>query len=933
MIPNEVYSIASGIIKTKLYIPRLPGDFVQRPRLIEKINHGVQHKLVLIVAPAGFGKSTLLSEWVTQADMPVCWLSLDKSGNNPQVLLSYLIASTQTLFPAIGVSIQATLNSPSSPFLYTLINAFINEIYELDQDFVIIVDDFHHIDAKPTIDALCYLIENQPSKLHLIIAGRSELPISCPRLRIRGEMIQLGIDDLRFNYTETLKFLRARLGMRISSKEIAILENRTEGWIAGLQMAAISLQSEEDVETYVAGFSGANRLVTDYLIDEVLSHQEPDLQDFLLKTSILNELSASLCNYVVNSLDSQLFLETLEQKGLFVIPLDNSRTWYRYHHLFADLLHNRLRMIYPDEETGLHIKASEWHLSHDMPEDAVEQIFATQDSYLTVHRIEQVSSNMLANGKFERFIEWLDRVPQPYVESKPYLVLVKAFMLFELSDLQGCLRSLEIAEDLIGPAPVGETQSLKLLTQLYGVLTVIKSAYFYGGEGDVEKAYLSAELALKYMPDELPFWRTLALMLVGAYFQWQGNYDIAIEYFREATEVNLKEENLFLGIISLSILAKLYLKTGRITQAIEICQKAVDREQSKDFKITYTGLIYLTLAELCYLKADFDDAERYALHGIDLVEKHKDLNSMINGYFTLSRIHLSRRKREKAQEVMKNLIALIRDYSPSENALKKAFACQAYISRYAGNLKHAKRWMESPGYDVLDAEHPFDVSSNYAYRGVYLAPQELVSEVMSFIDLTKACLYYSEYELATALKIIDSALVDVKNQKRIYMRIQFLIVKALVLYESNRQDDAAYALLEAICYSGPEKIIQPFMLEGESLHPILNQTVKSLLVKEILNAEDLFNLQFIDHLLSHITRAVGRKKKHFQYGLTPREVQVIRWLSKGLSYAETSEQLSISENTFRTYIKKVYSKLGVNNRLQAANKAEKLGLLSENQRQ
>jgi LuxR family maltose regulon positive regulatory protein len=932
MFPDETQSIALGIVKTKLYVPRLPNDLVHRSRLIEKINQGVRHKLVLITASAGFGKSTMLAEWAAQSKLPVCWLSLDQSDNNPQALFSYLIASIQTHYPELGITVKAALNSPGSLFIYPLINSLINEITELDQNFTIVLDDFHHIDAKPTIDALCYLIEHQPPNLHLLIASRSELPIACTRMRLHGELIQLGIDDLRFNSIETMKFLRSRLGMRISGQEIAILENRTEGWIAGLQMAAISMQSIEDMQAYVSGFTGANRLVTDYLMDEVLTHQEMELQDFLLKTSILNKLSASLCNHLMDWQNSHKFLEMLEQKGLFVIPLDNTRTWFRYHHLFADLLHNRLQTIYPDQVVLLHTKASEWYLSHEMPEDAVEQIFATQDSYLIVHQIEKASRYMLANGKFKIFIDWLDRVPKPYVESKPYLMLIQAFMLFELSDLQGCQRSLEIAEDLVGPEPFGKVQTGELLASLYGVLTAIKSAYYYGGEGDVEKAYQYAEKALQYITEEHSFWRTLAWMLVGLYHQWQGNYDIAIEYFNKAAEVNLKEENLFLGVISISILAKLYLKTGRIIQAIEICQNAINQEECRGFKVTYCGLIYLTMAELCFLRADFDNAEGYTLHGIDLVEKHQDVYSMINGYFNLARIYLSRNKREVAQELMKNLVSLIRNYSPSVNALKKAFACQAYISVYVGDLKSAKRWLESPDHDTLDEEHPFDISSDYAYRGVYLAPQELVSEVLDFIHLTKARVKFADGELEAAHEIIDHVLAETKNQRRIYSRIQFQILKALVLKELTRLDDAANALLDAIGFAAPENITQIFVLEGEALYPILDQTAKDLLKFEQLSAEDVYNLQFIEHLSSCIAKTKGGKKKGYQYGLTSREVQVIECLSKGFSYSETAENLAISENTFRTHIKRIYNKLGVNNRLQAVIKAEKLGLLNRTQR-
>jgi LuxR family maltose regulon positive regulatory protein len=929
MIPHELSSEISGILKTKLYAPRLRGDLVPRPRLIEKINRGVQGKLVLVTAPAGFGKSTLLAEWAEQAEMPVVWLSLDRTDNHPHMFFSYFIASIQTRFPGFGESIQAALNSHASPFLYSLVNALINEITELNRPCAIVLDDFHRIVDPIAVNAVCHLVDHQPPQLHILIASRSELPTSCSRMRVRGELIQLGIEDLRFNSAETSAFMRSRLGRRISGEDIAILENRTEGWIAGLQMAVISMQAEGDVRAYVAGFSGADRLVTDYLLDEVLSRQRPELQDFMLKTSILDKLSAPLCNQVTGLTDSQRYLENLDRSGLFIIPLDSTRTWYRYHHLFAELLKDRLRLTYPDQVMALHKKASDWYLNNEMPEDAVEQIFAIQDYELIAHRIEQVAGHILARGKFKIFVEWLEGIPKQYVECKPYLVLVRAFMLFELSDLQGCQLNLEIADGLIGPEAGGKLQLDDSKVRLSGVSSVIKSAYYYGGAGDVERAYKSAEIALQYLPEDMPFWQTLAWMLVGLYHQWQGNYDISIEYFKKSTEMSLKERNLFLGVISNSILAKLYLKTGRLAQAVEICEEAIKLDERMDFKVTYSGLIYLTMAELCFLRSNFEAAERYTLRGIDLVEKHEDVYSVIHGYFNLARIYLSRKESDKAQNVMKDMVSLIQTYSPSMNALKKAFACQAYVWVYAGNLKLAKRWMENPDHNTLDKEYPFDVSSDYAYRGVYLAPQELVSEVLEFIHLTKARLNFAYGELEIAYDIIDHVLQETKNQKRIYSRIQFLIVKALVLKEMLRPEDAANALLDAIDFAAPENLTQLFLLEGEALYPILDRTIENLSKKEWYSAEDIYNIQFIEHLRSLLAKAEMGEKKSYPYGLTLREVEVIQCLAIGLSYLDSAEKLGISENTYRTHIKRIYNKLGVNNRLQAINIVEKLGLLDK----
>lgn len=928
-----MYSSGSGIVKTKLYVPRLPGNFIYRPRLINQINQGLQHNSLMIAAPAGFGKSTLLAEWAHQSKMPVCWLSLDNSENDPRVLFSNIISSVQTQFPGFGSSIQTALNSPGTPHLYSLIDAMTNEISDINQDFAFIMDDFHQIESTSSIEAVNYLVDHQPPNLYLIVAGRKETPVFGIRRHVHGEFIHLGIDDLRFNSTEILKFFRSRFGTRISGGEIAILENRTEGWIAGLQMAAISMQSVDDLKAFVSEFDGANRIVTDYLVDEVLSHQETELQDFLLKTSILRELSAPLCDHLMDIKNSQGILETLERRSLFLIPLDNTRTWYRYHHLFADLLHNRLQVTFPDQVSALHERASDWYLAHDMPEDAVEQIFANHDYQLIVQRIEQVSGVMLANGRFQIFIEWLNRIPKWYLERKDYLLLVQAVMLFELSDIPGCQCNLEI----IGNRWVGfEAPDSEKIDEgkatLYGVFEAVRSAYYYGGEGDVEKSYRSAETALKYLPEDMSYWRALAGELVGLYHQWQGNYDTSIEYFQQATELTLKDHNLFLGVIAISILAKLYLKTGRLLKAIEVCQKAIDMDSSAGFKVAYSGLIYLTLAELYYLRGDFEAAERNNLFGIDLVEKHQDVHSIIQGYFNLSRIYISRNKTEKAQDMMAALVSKIRDFSPSRNAITRAFACQAYIWIYTGNIKLAKGWMEKPDHDLFDVQYPFDVFSRYAYRGAYLAPQDPVSEFVEFVHFTEARLHYSIGDFEVACRIIDNALVQTGNQRRTYSRIRFLILKAMVQFRLDHLNDATAALLEAINIATPENLCQPFVQEGYELSPILDKIVKDLQGDKPLSIQNAYHLKFVEHIHSCIDKTKKSSKKTHPYGLTAREIQVIQWLARGLSYSETALQMSISENTLRTHIERVYSKLGVNNRLQAVSKAEKMKLLDKSHR-
>ena len=409
MVPNT-------ILKTKLFIPPLREGIISRPRLIELVNKNIKKKVLLVSAPAGFGKSTLLAEWISQTKFPVAWLSLDATENDPISFLTYLISSVQSIYEDLGDAVLGALRSPSSPPVNNLLNAWVNEISEHASEFVLILDDFHHIQDQGVIDLIGNLTDHQPAQLHLLLASRANLPLSCSRLRARGDLIELGIGNLRFTQEEAITYLRSQLGEKITEVDARTLSERTEGWIAGLQMAVLSMKSSEDVSEYVSIFSAQNRYITDYLLDEVLLRQPEHVRNFLLATSILNKFNAPLCDCVVGADNSQTMLEKLESSGLFLIPLDTTRTWYRYHHLFAELLRKRLEnsQIFSIEE--LHRKASDWFANEEMLEECIEHAFAIEDYALVIQRIENSLNQIMAQGLFRNYLTWVEKIPKTYLE-------------------------------------------------------------------------------------------------------------------------------------------------------------------------------------------------------------------------------------------------------------------------------------------------------------------------------------------------------------------------------------------------------------------------------------------------------------------------------------------------------------------------------------
>jgi len=422
------------ILATKLYIPPPRPIIVLRPRLIELLNEGLSasRKLILISAPAGFGKTTLLSEWVASCGRPAAWLSLDEDDKDPTRFLIYLVVALQAVASGIGEDVLAALQSPQQPPTEAILISLLNEITALPADFILVLDDYHVVDSQPVDSALTFLLEHLPPRLHLVIATREDPLLPLARYRARGQLTELRLADLRFSPAEAAEFLNHAMGLTLSTEEIVALESRTEGWIAGLQLAAISMKGRQDTSGFVQSFTGSHRFVMDYLVEEVLRQQPENVQDFLLSTSILERLCGPVCDAVLLSpSDSgQETLEYLERTNLFIAPLDDERRWYRYHQLFAELLRNRLNHIYPNQIIQLHSRASDWYAHNDLPEEAVTHALAIQDWSRAAEIIERYSDQWPMRGEISILLGWLESFPAQIRLERTGLGLVYAWALY-----------------------------------------------------------------------------------------------------------------------------------------------------------------------------------------------------------------------------------------------------------------------------------------------------------------------------------------------------------------------------------------------------------------------------------------------------------------------------------------------------------------------
>src|ERR1700680_5079947 len=409
------------ILATKLYLPRLRPNVVSRPRLLERLNEGLHRKLTLISAPAGFGKTTLVSEWGAFIERATAWLSLDEGENDPTRFLTYLVAALQTIAATLGEGVLGVLHSPQPPPPEAILTALLNEITTLPDNFVLVLDDYHVIDAKPVDMALTFLVEHLPPQMHLVIATREDPQLPLARLRARGHLTELRAPDLRFTASEAAGFLNQVMGLNLSAEDIATLEDRTEGWIAGLQLAALSMQGHHDVAAFIRAFAGDHRYIVDYLVEEVLQRQPEPVRRFLLQTAILDRLSGPLCDAVTGQEEGNARLEALERGNFFVVPLDDTRHWYRYHHLFAEVLSARLMEEQPDQVATLHRRASAWYEQHGSVGDAIRHALEARDFARAADLVEMALPAMLRRRQEATLLGWLRTLPDELVHVRPVL--------------------------------------------------------------------------------------------------------------------------------------------------------------------------------------------------------------------------------------------------------------------------------------------------------------------------------------------------------------------------------------------------------------------------------------------------------------------------------------------------------------------------------
>jgi LuxR family maltose regulon positive regulatory protein len=912
------------LLQTKLYVPSVWPELVSRPRLMARLDAGLGRRLTLVSAPAGFGKTTLLSEWVACCDCPVAWFSLDESDNDPTRFLAYLataLSRVEGVKATIGGAALGMLQSPRPPPAEAVLTPLINEIAALPHKILLVLDDYHLIEAQAVHDALTFLLAHlsphtssggQCQGLHLVIASREDLQLPLARLRARGQLTELRAADLRFTSSEAAEFLNRAMGLGLSAEDIAALEARTEGWIAGLQLAAISLQGRKNVTAFIQSFTGSHRFVLDYLIEEVLELQSESVQDFLLQTVVLDRLTGDLCDALTGRDDGRATLEGLERANLFLVPLDEERRWYRYHRLFADLLRQRLRRRHPDWVPTSHLRASRWYEKERFVDEAIEHALRAGDFRRAAGLIARVAETVWVRGDGTKLRRWLDGLPQELVFSKPALCVFYAWSLFAAGQQGAAEQSLQAAERALEPGTDGAPETAPLAQsqlsgsdreKLRGRIAATR-AFFAFYRGDVPAISRYARRALEYLPAQDLAWRSAATNVLGDAYDFKGEMAAAYRARLEALEVSRAAGNSYQIMIANLKLAIVLRRQGRLQRVIEICRQQMQMAREHGMSQTVVaGWLLAIWGEVLAELNDLDRAVQRARKGVELCERGGDLAMLGWSYLCLTRVLFSRGELTEAAEIVHKLEHTAREYDvpPWITNLRAVWQARLWLAQ--GRLEAAFQWAQERGLDAAGA-------STYLHE-------------MEHIVLARILMAQGRLDEATGL--LQRLLGAAEAGRRTTRMIEILALQALAFQTGGKPTQAMNALERALTLAEPGGFLRIFVDEGRPMARLLHQAAARGV------APDYARRLLAAFPVAEPKQAAPSKAQvlgsELVEPLSEREIEVLQLIAEGLTNREIAARLFLSLNTVKAHTRNIYGKLGVHSRTQAVGRAQALGIL------
>jgi LuxR family transcriptional regulator, maltose regulon positive regulatory protein len=896
--------MAAPILVTKLYIPSPRPKVVLRPRLIERLNEGLSSGntpgVTLLSAPAGFGKTTLLSEWVAGCKLPVAWLSLDEGDNDPAGFLAYFIAALQTISANIGEGLMSLLQAPPTqlPPIQALLTPLLNEINAIPGDFILVLDDYHLIDSQPVDNALAFLLKHLPPHMHLVLSTREDPNLPLARLRARGQLTELRVTDLRFTPPEAADFLNRVMGLNLLAEDIAALEAHTEGWIAGLQLAAISMRGHQDLAGFIQSFTGSHHFIMDYLVEEVLQQQPENIQAFLLHTSILDRLCGPLCDAVLldPSTPGQATLEYLERANLFIMPLDNARGWYRYHHLFVDLLRQRMQQqegqkaASPvkdarDSVADYHLRASAWYEDNGDDFEAFQQAVAANNIERAEHLIDGQGMPVHFRGTVMAIVDWLASLPVHVLDARPSLWVRYATLLLVTGQTTGVEEKLQAAETALaaGPQDAQMTGRIRNLTGQIAAARATLALTRY--QPDVMLA--QAQRALEFLPPDNLTFRSTAYWTMAFAHQLQGDRAAASQAYREGASISQAAGDTFNMILAFSGLGVIQELENQLYQAAESYRCVL--RLFGDHPLPNACEAYLGLARISYEWNDLDTAEEHARQSLLLAR----LFDRVIDRFVVSQVFLARLKMARSDLVEAQAILSEAEQSTRQNnfvyRMPEVAAAQVLLLLRQGNLAAAAHLAQT--YDL---------------------------------PIIQARVHLAQANPAAALALLERLRQQMEAKRWENERLNVMVLQAVALSALGQKDQAVQGLGDALALAEPGGFMRIFIDEGLPMAELLSEAIARGVATDyagkLLAAFEIE--KHPDKPKSELSHTQGLVEP-----LSQRELEVLQLIAQGLSNGEIGKRLFLALNTVKGHNRIIFDKLQVQSRTEAVARARQLGLL------